>query len=88
MSWRLALEPMGRYLTGISQTDWRLVLRASLFYLSAALMIGMPWPAPSYAFIIGAPAPEITGGPWLNSKPLRLNDLKGRIVLLEFWTYG
>ncbi|MEO6811003.1 MAG: thioredoxin-like domain-containing protein [Isosphaeraceae bacterium] len=24
---------------------------------------------------------------WINSKPLRLADLKGKIVLLDFWTY-
>ena len=45
-------------------------------------------PAHGCAFIIGGPAPEIAGGPWLNSKPLRLNDLQGRVVLVEFWTYG
>ncbi len=24
---------------------------------------------------------------WINSKPMRLRDLKGKIVLLDFWTY-
>ncbi|HEY4426375.1 MAG TPA: thioredoxin-like domain-containing protein [Pyrinomonadaceae bacterium] len=35
-------------------------------------------------------APEITGGQgWLNTdKPLSLAGLKGKIVLLDFWTYG
>jgi DNA-binding beta-propeller fold protein YncE len=35
-------------------------------------------------------APEITGGRgWLNTdKPLSLTALKGKIVLLDFWTYG
>ena len=31
---------------------------------------------------------SISGGPWLNSKPLTISDLKGRVVLVEFWTYG
>jgi DNA-binding beta-propeller fold protein YncE len=35
-------------------------------------------------------APEITGGRgWLNAdKPLSIAALKGKIVLLDFWTYG
>ena len=37
---------------------------------------------------IGQPAPEITGGPWLNSEPLALAGLRGRVVFVEFWTYG
>jgi hypothetical protein len=36
----------------------------------------------------GQPAPEITGGPWVNSPPLSLAGLRGRVVLVEFWTYG
>jgi hypothetical protein len=37
---------------------------------------------------VGQPAPEITGGPWINSEPLSLAGLRGRVVLVEFWTYG
>src|SRR5437764_6390906 len=35
-------------------------------------------------------APELTGGRgWLNTnKPLSLAGLKGKVVLLDFWTYG
>ncbi len=35
-------------------------------------------------------APELTGGrSWLNTdKPLSLAALKGKVVLLDFWTYG
>jgi len=37
---------------------------------------------------VGQPAPEITGGPWINSAPLSMDTLRGRVVYVEFWTYG
>ena len=37
---------------------------------------------------IGQPAPEITGGPWINSEPLTMEKLRGRVVAVEFWTFG
>lgn len=33
-------------------------------------------------------APEITAGRWINSEPLTISDLRGRVALLEFWTFG
>ena len=35
----------------------------------------------------GTPAPELMAGPWLNSEPLKLKDLRGKVVLLKMWTY-
>jgi len=33
-------------------------------------------------------APEIIeGGKWFNSEPLRISELKGKVVLIDFWTY-
>lgn len=33
-------------------------------------------------------APEISGGQtWFNSKPLTLNELHGKVVMIDFWTY-
>jgi hypothetical protein len=36
----------------------------------------------------GQAAPEIAGRPWIGSAPLTLAGLRGRVVLVEFWTYG
>jgi cytochrome c biogenesis protein CcdA/thiol-disulfide isomerase/thioredoxin len=36
-----------------------------------------------------APAPEFAGlGPWYNTSPLSLASLRGKIVLVDFWTYS
>src|SRR5579872_2012653 len=35
------------------------------------------------------PAPQIEGITyWINSPPLQLNNLKGKVVLIDFWTYS
>ena len=34
-------------------------------------------------------APDFVGiSNWLNSGPLRMSDLRGKVVLVDFWTYG
>jgi thiol-disulfide isomerase/thioredoxin len=35
-----------------------------------------------------ATAPELAAGEWINSEPLRLKDLRGHVVLIEFWSFG
>jgi len=57
-----------------------LALAAALALLAAPPSPGQPRP--------GAPAPEITGAPWINSAPLTIGALRGRVVLVDFWTYG
>lgn len=35
------------------------------------------------------PAPELKNDTWLNAdEPIRLTSLRGKVVLLEFWTFG
>jgi hypothetical protein len=58
---------------------------------------------PALALLVGAaafaearnttnrPAPELVGGPWLNTpenKPVTLAGLRGKVVVLHFWTFG
>ena len=33
-------------------------------------------------------APEISNDIWINSEPLTLKSLRGRVVLIEFWTFA
>jgi peptide-methionine (R)-S-oxide reductase len=33
-------------------------------------------------------APEISVGTWINSEPLTLKGLRGRVVVIDFWTFG
>ena len=37
---------------------------------------------------LGSAAPEIAGGPWINSAALTTAALQGKVALVEFWTYG
>jgi thiol-disulfide isomerase/thioredoxin len=33
-------------------------------------------------------APEFAAGEWINSEPLTLKGLRGKVVLIDFWTFG
>lgn len=37
---------------------------------------------------VGRKAPDIASQTWLNSAPIHLSDLKGKVVMVEFWTFG
>jgi hypothetical protein len=44
--------------------------------------------AHAQALKVGQAAPELTGGRWINTRPLEMRGLRGRVVAVEFWTYG
>jgi hypothetical protein len=67
---------------------WRAIAAAALAGAMAAGAGREPGVAAQPGARVGQPAPEITGGPWLNSEPLSLGALRGRVVFVEFWTYG
>ena len=62
--------------------------RQGFYVLILALAIGAVGTTIAHAVPIGKPAPEFSGSSWINSNPLKPEDLKGRVVMVEFWTYG
>jgi hypothetical protein len=38
--------------------------------------------------VTGREAPELASGAWINTAPLTMSALRGRVVLVEFWTFG
>ena len=42
-------------------------------------------PAPESEYPL---APEFDSPTWLNSEPLRLAELRGKVVIVDFWAFG
>ncbi|MBI4593389.1 MAG: hypothetical protein HY728_04180 [Candidatus Rokubacteria bacterium] len=56
---------------------------------TTVVLLGLAaWATVATALRPGDAAPEIGGSSWVNSPPLTLGALRGRVVALEFWTYG
>ena len=68
-----------------STRAWGSLLLAAV--VAALALLGAP-PGLAQPPRTGAAAPDVAGGPWINSAPLTLAALRGRVVAVEFWTYG
>jgi len=53
-----------------------------------ALRTGGGDPRTGQAGDYGPAPPLVAAGGWFNSEPLRAEDLRGRVVLVDFWTYS
>ncbi len=74
------------------KTPWTLTAvrmwMAAAGFVSALVFLAVPPGLEAFTARVGQPAPEITGGPWINSEPLSMEKLRGRVVAVEFWTFG
>ena len=68
----------------------RQILSILILLSAAAVFSGNSFGMKVYSKQAKVRAPELTGGKgWLNTdKPLSIAGLKGKIILLDFWTYG
>jgi len=68
------------------------LLTAAVTVAAVTGMIALAWPqaaAQGKGAIASTVAPDFAGGgPWINSEPLSLPRLRGKVVLVEFWTYS
>ncbi len=77
------LEKFPAYGTGLTRLEDNAIVKSQLNKLKEG--------EPMFDMLTGTDygnAPDFTaGGEWINSDPLSLRDLKGKVVLVDFWTY-
>lgn len=76
------LKPMGMKTKSITLVVMTVFLLGYLTELSAFFGFGDP---------VGKPLPEFTHQnkvDWFNSEPLTIDELKGKVVLIDFWTFS
>ena len=68
-------------------------ITTNLFIIAISAVITIKTLTPSIAATLNAPFPAAEfhhkqTEDWINSAPIELEDLKGKVVLLDFWTFG
>ncbi len=55
--------------------------------LLSMVSLSVNFPLEAHA-VVGMKAPDVTSPAWINAEPQSLGALRGRVVLVEFWTFG
>lgn len=84
-----ALENSDAVLRALDRREERLI-RPVEEYTREGLFtgVGSDLSREGVAGLYGAAPPIRAQGPWINSDPLSMNDLAGKVVLIDFWTYS
>ena len=70
---------------------WQLGLSGALLAAGATLLFGAKTQTTTSTTKLKdyGPAPELSNQVWLNIEaPLRLADLRGKVTLIDMWTFG
>jgi len=85
------LNTFPQYGVGLTQLEDNQLVRDTLQRLNPEPMDETVIGKPMSDLVLpkGPPAPEIIpGGAWFNTQPLTLAALKGKVVIIDFWTYS
>jgi hypothetical protein len=66
---------------------WKILAFAGVLLLGAWLIQTAAYGEQPVAMNIQAPDFE-KADEWINSKPLRLKDIRGKVIVVHFWTFG
>jgi len=60
----------------------------SMRNLLASVTVCLLLAVPQVRAAVGMKAPDFASSVWINSEPQSVADLRGKVVLVEFWTFG
>ncbi|MBI3576927.1 cytochrome c biogenesis protein DipZ [Candidatus Gottesmanbacteria bacterium] len=84
------LEKFPNYGVGLTKLEENTAVKGELKKLQKQPMPEEKKGKPMFDFLesdLGTAPDFIPGGQWFNSKPLSIKNLRGKVVLVDFWTY-